>query len=159
MLINGSTQHYMSSLVYHPRVHPFIFTLYNKFQLHEAARNEAWLTADDELQEAPSDLRLSGGALCIGVFHGCSIGAIKTYLEWYGNEYEQDDFKNMMRIATPALFYAIGRNAPEIITLLLEYGLNPSGLEDDPSLFPPIAFAVIHGELEALDTTKIVEIL
>jgi hypothetical protein len=65
----------------------------------------------------------------------------------------------MMRIATPALYYAIGRNAPDIITLLLEYGLNPSGLEDDPSLFPPIAFAVIHGELEAPDTTKIVEIL
>jgi energy-coupling factor transporter ATP-binding protein EcfA2 len=66
---------------------------------------------------------------------------------------------DMMRLATPALYSAIGRNSPDMVTLLLEFGMSPHGVDKAGHFIPALAFAVIYGDLYTLDTTEVVKVL
>jgi hypothetical protein len=62
-----------------------------------------------------------------------------------------------MGIAALVLYYAVDRNSPELVTLLIAFGGNPNGLSHGNGIVPPLAFAVSHAHLKPLDTTEIVK--
>jgi hypothetical protein len=141
----------------HPRITSFNLTPTVKFEFPEAIRERPHLSVDDELLHAGHKPKLHVIELCCAISHGCSVQAVKTYLQHYRED--EDDFKVMMNIATPVLYFAIARNSPELVSVLLEYGLNRDGPDDDMDYIPPVAFAVIHGQLRSLDTTEVVKVL
>jgi ankyrin repeat protein len=109
----------------------------------------------EELRLASMDNRFSVIALCTAIAYAYSIEPIKLYAQEYKDD--DDEFKEMMRVATSVLYYAIGMNDPDIVNLLLEYGAGPNGTSDDENFIPPLAFTVVQGHLESLETTEIVE--
>ncbi|KAF2874883.1 P-loop containing nucleoside triphosphate hydrolase protein [Massariosphaeria phaeospora] len=110
---------------------------------------------DEQLQDGRSAAKVNATLLCAAITHNCSVNAVKLYLEHYREEGEE--FQAVMHRATSALYYAIARNLPELVSLLLEYGLHPDGKDTD--FIPPIAFAIIYGYAKLQNTTEIVKIL
>ncbi|KAH9874024.1 hypothetical protein IAQ61_004652 [Plenodomus lingam] len=96
-------------------------------------------------------------ALSHAISRGCSIDSVKKYLQHFRQNPEE--FAEIMQLGAPVLYYAIGRNSPELLKLLIEAGIGPNERQDGDSMLPPLAFAVIHGHLQSLDTTEMVRIL
>lgn len=86
--------------------------------------------------------------------NGCDFSTIK----WYIRNYEDKipDLKKCMKEnPAPALYYAVQRNPAEAVQLLMDYGADPANYE----LFfaiPVIAFAIIYGYRNAINTTAVV---
>ncbi|KAF1911539.1 P-loop containing nucleoside triphosphate hydrolase protein [Ampelomyces quisqualis] len=147
----------MESPQHHPNMVPFTFALQNKCELPDIARAKSYLSVHDELDEASGNNRFNTMVLCAAVLHGCSLNALKSYVQRYrGNE---EEFSAIMRLVTPVLYCAIARNDRHMIDLLLEYGVDPTGSTGKNKIVPPIAFAVIHGHMHSIDTTEIVDII
>jgi hypothetical protein len=144
------------SVQLHPRVKPFRIIPEGDYGLRYSTMPDDALPVDQQLLESKDLSRLCLVTLCTAISSGCSLSAIKKYLQFYNND--EDDFKAMMHIVTPALYYAIGRNSAEIVATLLEYGVDPTGKGTEFKI-PPLAFAIIYGHRETLDTTEIVKIL
>ncbi|KAI4610499.1 hypothetical protein J4E80_008263 [Alternaria sp. BMP 0032] len=115
------------------------------------------LTVDAELLNARTSISFDVVHLCTAITYGCSIDSVRTYMEHYRKN--NAAFQGMVHQAIPVLYYAIGRNSPEMVSLLLEYGFSPEGCINTTHFIPALAFAVIHGHLQLQDTTEIVKVL
>lgn len=126
----------------------------DQYYLVKRSRENPEVSIDDELLGSRLS-RLDPVRLCTAISEGCSLAALKSYLQWYRESANQ--FSRLMHIITPVLYYAIDRNFPEAVAILLEYGVHPDG--KDTAFIPPLAFAVIHGQLHLQDMTDIVRLL
>ncbi|KAI8940545.1 hypothetical protein NX059_004223 [Plenodomus lindquistii] len=145
---------------YHSRMVPFDFTLRDHHYLPETSRNRPRISPEKELEELICSSKFHTIALCKAVSNGCDLESVKAYIERYRDDPEE--FPVMMGLATPCLCYAIGKNSPKMVTLLVEYGIGACGTldgEQKSDMVPPLAFAVIHGHTDSVDTTEIVKIL
>jgi len=141
----------------HGKMFVYYMALKYKCHLPDAPRKSPGMTVDDELLEARGSALFNTIQLCTAISNGCSAESVRKYLEHYRN-YETE-FQEIVDQATPVLYYAIGRNSPELVTLLLDYGFNPECCTDATHFIPALAFAVIHGHIHLLDTTAIVQLL
>jgi hypothetical protein len=135
----------------------YTMSLEKKYYLTKLSRTHTDITVDAELLNVTVSGLLSVIDLCTGILHGCSVDTVKTYVQHYCDD--RDAFMDMMRLATPALYYAIGRNSPDMVTLLLEFGMSPHGVDRAGHFIPALAFAIIHGDLHTLDTTEVMKVL
>jgi hypothetical protein len=124
----------------HPKMKTLNFSLRNRTALEFASRGKPHLAVDEEPRLASMDNRFSVIASCTAIAHGCSIESIKLYAQEYKDD--DDEFKEMMRIATSVLFYATDRHDQEIANLLLDYGADLNGTGDEENFIPPLAFAM-----------------
>jgi hypothetical protein len=79
--------------------------------------------------------------LCAAIVHGCSKGALRSYMQSYHGK--EKGFKETMKLATPVLYYAIARNDRDMVDVLLEYCMNPAEPKDKNDMVPPVAFAIV----------------
>jgi hypothetical protein len=135
----------------------YTMALEKKYHLTKTPKTHVDITIDVELHNATVSGVLSIIELCIAISHGCSVDTVKTYIQHYRND--QDEFMKMMRLSTPAIYYTIGRNSPDMVTLLVKYGMTPHGVDKADHYIPSLAFAVIHGDLHSLNTTEVVKVL
>ncbi|KAI4605205.1 hypothetical protein J4E83_010748 [Alternaria metachromatica] len=110
----------------HDKIGVYIMALKDKYHLSDASRNSPGMTVDAELLEARGSALFNTIQLCTAISHGCSADSVRKYLEHYRND--KEEFQEIVDLSTPALYYAIGRNSPELINVLLDYGFNPEGL-------------------------------
>lgn len=120
---------------------------------------------DDTYLEAPPDqilrrlgnpIRFSVETLCAAIQGECTFDSIKWYLQSYG---ESSTCKSaFLKNGWPSLYYAVEKNLSNILSLLLQSGLDPHELHKESHL-PLLAFAIIHGYREAVNTTDTVRIL
>ncbi|KAI0568888.1 ClpA ATPase with chaperone activity ATP-binding subunit, partial [Pyrenophora tritici-repentis] len=141
----------------HPKMFPFNLVLKDVYYIPKLIRTRPDVSIDDELLEATSSHMFHVVSLCTAVSHGCSVEAVRSYVEHYREE--ESDFKEMMHLATPVLYFAMGRNSPEMTSLLLKFGMSPHGPDDEAHFIPPLVFAAIHGYLQSLDMTEVIKIL
>lgn len=113
-------------------------------------------TPDVILQGLKYPTPFSVETLCAAIQKVCSLATIKTYLSSYANS---DSFtRTMARAGWPALYYAVERNTADLVSTLLQYKADPHwSCKEFP--IPLIAFAIIHGHREALDTTDVIRTL
>lgn len=145
---------------HHPRMVTFNFSLQDHHDLPETSRDHPDVLPDEEPRMDMSS-KFHTMALCNAISHDCSIEYVKTYIQHYRND-DEEEFLEMMHLATPCLYYAIGRNSSQLVTMLLEFGISPHGLPHagvKGEILPPLAFAVIHGHRKSMDTTEIVKTL
>ncbi|KAE8846517.1 hypothetical protein HRS9139_01084 [Pyrenophora teres f. teres] len=136
---------------------PFNLVLKDVYYIPKLIRTRPDVSIDDELLEATSSHMFYVVSLCTAVSHGCSVEAVRSYVEHYREE--ESDFKEMMHLATPVLYFAMGRNSPEMTSLLLKFGMSPHGPDDEAHFIPPLVFAAVHGYLQSLDMTEVIKIL
>ncbi|KAI4957749.1 hypothetical protein J4E86_004888 [Alternaria arbusti] len=141
----------------HGKMCVYIMEMKDKYHLPDASRNSPGMTVDAELLEARGSALFNAIQLCTAISHGCSADSVRKYLEHYRND--KDEFQEIVDQATPVLYYAIGRNSPELVNVLLDYGFNPEGCTDATHFIPTLAFAVIYGHIHLHDTTAIVKLL
>ncbi|CAE7021326.1 hypothetical protein PTTW11_03248 [Pyrenophora teres f. teres] len=141
----------------HPKMFPFNLVLKDVYYIPKLIRTRPDVSIDDELLEATSSHMFYVVSLCTAVSHGCSVEAVRSYVEHYREE--ESDFKEMMHLATPVLYFAMGRNSPEMTSLLLKFGMSPHGPDDEAHFIPPLVFAAVHGYLQSLDMTEVIKIL
>jgi hypothetical protein len=136
---------------------PHNWSLLKDQTLSVAPRSDPHVPIDEELSRASEDRLFSVKPLCSAISHGCSVNAVQSYVE----QYKDDDveFREMMYMAAPTLYHAISVNAQEIVTLLLEYGVEPNGRSNGNNTTPPLAFAIVQGHLQSFDSTEIVKTL
>lgn len=123
------------------------------------------LPMDDTYLETPLDqilrrlgnpTRFSVETLCAAIQGECTFDSIKWYLQNYG---ESPTCKSaFLKNGWPSLYYAVEKNSSKILSLLLQSGLDPHELHKEFHL-PLLAFAIIHGYREAVDTTDTMRIL
>ncbi|KAI4706689.1 hypothetical protein J4E89_008756 [Alternaria sp. Ai002NY15] len=104
----------------HDKIGVYIMALKDKYHLSDASRNSPGMTVDAELLEARGSALFNTIQLCTAISHGCSADSVRKYLEHYRND--KEEFQEIVDLSTPALYYAIGRNSPELINVLLDYG-------------------------------------
>ena len=145
------------AVFYHHKMFSYTMALKDRYYLQDLFRTHPNLTVDTELLHATTSISFDVVHLCTAISHGCSIDSVRTYMEHYRKN--NAAFQGMVNQAIPVLYYAIGRNSPEMVSLLLEYGFSPEGCINTTHFIPALSFAVIHGHLQLQDTTEIVKVL
>ncbi|CAA9957600.1 ClpA ATPase protein [Pyrenophora teres f. maculata] len=143
----------------HTRMSPYTVSLRDKYYLQEWTRTCTDMTVDEELLEFTVWRPFNVTKLCAAISHGCSLDSVREYIQQYREDDGDEVFKIMMKQATPVLYYAIGRNSPEMVSLLIELGTSPYGSNDEVHFIPALPFTVIHGHLHLVDTTEVLKIL
>jgi ATP-dependent Clp protease ATP-binding subunit ClpB len=111
---------------------------------------------DQSIRRLGSPIRFSVETLCAAIQKKCTFDTIKWYLQSYEDSY---GFKETAaQDGWPALYYAVERNSPGLLSILLQNGINPHKWYKGFPL-PVIAFAIVHGHHEAVDTTGVVRLL
>ncbi|KAF2662718.1 P-loop containing nucleoside triphosphate hydrolase protein [Lophiostoma macrostomum CBS 122681] len=112
---------------------------------------------DQVLQNLGNASVFSVKTLCAAIqTKECTITVIKQYIQGYENS--PSNKKIMHRDGWPALYYAVERNSPELVSYLLQNGFDPSEQHESFDV-PLLAFAIIHGHRDAIDTTGITKVL
>ncbi|KAL7771228.1 hypothetical protein CFE70_001171 [Pyrenophora teres f. teres 0-1] len=143
----------------HTRMSPYAVSLRDKYYLQEWTRTCTDMTVDEELLEFTVWRPFNVTKLCAAISHGCSLDSLREHIQQYREDDGDEVFKRMMKQATPVLYYAIGRNSPEMVSLLIELGISPYGSNDEVHFIPALPFTVIYGHLHLVDTTEVLKIL
>lgn len=87
-----------------------------------------WEDPPSTPQEAETRLLTSVGEgymdarlLCVSISSGCNIEAVKGYINYFRKD--EAEFKSVLEAASPALYFAIARNSPDMVATLLNLGL------------------------------------
>ncbi len=113
---------------------------------------------DDFALQYAEELSFSANTLAWALQQSFSFEAIKKYLIFYQPDQVRRDIGSSIVEGYPVLFYAVERNCPKTVRLLLELGCPPTArsvLHD----IPVLGFAVLHAENELLNTTAVVTTL
>jgi len=86
---------------------------------------------------------------------------LKTYLENFDPELVKTAIN--LRIYSPGQqipvpFYAVERNDPELVRLLVDVGANVD-LATHPAFIPVLAFAILHAKNDCINTLEVVKTL
>jgi ATP-dependent Clp protease ATP-binding subunit ClpB len=111
---------------------------------------------DQKLRQLGWPTQFSVKTLCAAIQQKCTVENISWYLQSYVDDSFLQD--TMPTEGWPALYYAIERNSPEVMSLLLQHGTNPNTSYKAFKL-PVLAFAIFQGHREANDSTEIVRVL
>ncbi|KAF2831746.1 P-loop containing nucleoside triphosphate hydrolase protein, partial [Ophiobolus disseminans] len=98
----------------------------------------------------------SSKTLCAAIHDKCSLDSIKWYIQSYQTSAKASEL--LSKDGWPALYYAAERNSGELITVLLQHGADAKSPKTTFSL-PLIAYAIIHGHIDAVDTSEVVKLL
>lgn len=66
--------------------------------------------------------------LCACIQVGANYETVEWYLDF--NTYGSASKADVAALGTPLLFYAVEENSTELVTLLLQHGVNPHGIHD-----------------------------
>ncbi|KAI0570487.1 clpA ATP-binding subunit of Clp protease and DnaK/DnaJ chaperone [Pyrenophora tritici-repentis] len=111
---------------------------------------------DDRLSRLGSPTSFSIKTLCAAIYNKCTVNAIKSYIHSY--QASTKATKLLSNDGWPALYYAIGRNSCDLIAVLLQHGVDAIS-SNNTFCIPLIAYAIIYGHIEAIDTSEIVKLL
>lgn len=111
---------------------------------------------DERLRRLGSPTSFSVKTLCAGIQKNCTVDAIKWYIQSYQSSATAN--KLLSNDGWPSLYYAAERNSGELITLLIQNGVdaNPACITFS---IPLIAYAIVRGNAEAIDTSEVVKLL
>lgn len=110
---------------------------------------------DDRLRRRGSPYTFSVKTLCAAVQNGCSVEAIKWYIQSYQTSSTR---KILWDEGWPALYYAAERNSGEMVKLLIQAGVDASNAKIAYPV-PLIGYVVIHGHIDAVDASAVLKVL
>ena len=111
---------------------------------------------DDLLKQRCSPASFYIKTLCAAIQDGCTVDTIKRYIQSYRGSPNTNEA--LSHDGWPALYYAAHRNSDELMMLLLQHGVN-ARTSNTSFPIPLIAYAIIHGEQKAVDTSEVVKLL
>ncbi|KAF2106703.1 P-loop containing nucleoside triphosphate hydrolase protein [Lophiotrema nucula] len=112
--------------------------------------------ANQVLRSLNKPTAFSVKTLCAAIQNKCDIDTIKDFIKSHGN-----NTRTKMTISKdgwPALYYAAERNSSELLLYLFQQDIEPQEHHKDFSM-PLLAFIIIHGHRESIDTTLAVKVL
>jgi len=111
---------------------------------------------DERLRRLGSSHSFSIKTLCAAIHSKCTVDTIKWYIQTH--QASTSIGKLLSNDGWPALYYAAERNSGGLITVLLQHGVEAKTSGTSFSI-PLIAYAIIHGHIEARDTSDAVKLL
>jgi len=108
-----------------------------------------------ELCNIPSPINIR--TLCSAVLHGVDIDELKNCLQQY-TKLRPDTPEFLKQYGWPVLFYAIATNNTQYLDFFLKYGIDPTRMPQSSKAtsIPLLAFAIMNGSDNALDTSEAV---
>jgi hypothetical protein len=94
--------------------------------------------------------------LCAAVRSSCTSAAIKQYVQ--SHKIHGSDSELLSGEGWPALYYAARRNSPELVTILLQTGVDARTFKTSFSI-PPLAYIIIYGQHKAIDASEVLKLL
>jgi hypothetical protein len=121
---------------------PFNLVLKDKYYILKLTRTCLDVSINNKLLEAISSHIFYIVSLYTAVLYSCSVKAIRYYIEHYREE--ESNFKEIIHLATPVLYFAIERNLPNITSLLLKLSISLYSVDNEAYYILPLVFAVIY---------------
>ncbi|KAF2089331.1 P-loop containing nucleoside triphosphate hydrolase protein [Saccharata proteae CBS 121410] len=97
-------------------------------------------------------------ALAAGIQRGCSFDACREYIEYFGSSQVHHEVNALHGKQWHVLHYAIKRNDPKLVRLLLQQNADPN-TSHVAGKVPLLAWAVMISKYTVLNTTEVVKIL
>jgi len=95
--------------------------------------------------------------LAAGIAQGCSVGAIREYVENFPRQQVEEGVKGLVKGCHPVLFYALERNCVGCVRLLLEQRCE-ANVADNWSV-PALAFAIMKSKWSVVNPTEVAKTL
>lgn len=111
---------------------------------------------DVRLRRLGTPREFSIETLCAAIQNDCSVEAIKWYIQSYQTSTRTGT--QLYLNGWPALYYAAERNSEDLVRLLSHVGVQAASLMNKFSI-PLIAYVIIHGHANAIDTSAVLETL
>jgi hypothetical protein len=121
---------------------PFNLVLKDKYYILKLTRTRPDVSINNKLLEVIFLHIFYIVSLCTTVLYSCSVEAVRSYVEHYREE--ESNFKEIMHLAIPVLYFAIGRNLPNITSLLLKFSISLYSLDNKAYYILPLVFAAIY---------------
>jgi hypothetical protein len=112
--------------------------------------------APDLVLSTRKGLSFNAEVLASALASGCTIPAIKSYLQSYARESVKRGLQTAVRDHL-AITYAIDRNSPKCLQMLLEYGADPN--TNCFGSVPILGLAIMRTKWTARNATEIVKVL
>jgi hypothetical protein len=90
--------------------------------------------------------------LCAAVHSNCTPVAIKQYIQ--SHKIHGSDSELLSGEGWPALYYAARRNSPELVTILLQAGVDARTFKTSFSI-PLLPYIIIYGQHKAIDASEV----
>ena len=109
------------------------------------------------LQHTGDGLVFYVGTLAAGIAQGCSLTALRHYLDYFPRRDVEMKMRCLVQGRHPVLFYAAERNCVECVRLLLDYGCEADVC--DAGGVPVLAFAIMRSKWTVLNPAEVVKML
>ncbi|CAI6331887.1 unnamed protein product [Periconia digitata] len=109
---------------------------------------------DDLLRRLDSPQDFSVKTLCAAILNKCSVDAMKWYLSLNPTRTR----KKLAIDGWLSLYYAAQRNSSQLVSILLQNGVDVPDIDTGLDI-PLIAFVVIYGYVEAVDSSQVLKVL
>ncbi|KAK3707710.1 hypothetical protein LTR37_011887 [Vermiconidia calcicola] len=109
------------------------------------------------LQNTGEATFFSIGNLAAGIVQGCSVQALKMYLEAFPRSQVEDAINWLVKGQHPVLFYVAERNCIDCVRLLLDYGCDANAC--DLNGVSALAYAIMRSKSTVFNPAEVVRML